>query len=268
MIHSFHDLPRFQYIEVAQAQENVCVIRLNRPEKRNAFTPLMISELAFVMRWVQENSSIWLVRLEANGPVFCAGMDLLVFENPSLDVENEAIPRVSMSLAAVMRLCHKPIVCLVEGNVYAGGFLLVGESTFVVCGEDVRFSLPEVKRGIFPFQVMDTLSWRMPMAKLLEISILGEDFSAKDALGMGLATFVVPKGNVAEKANELVEKLHKNAPFAIQKGIASARKMQELDKSERLDWLKAELESLKSTEDAREGILAFKEKRAPNWKNG
>lgn len=268
MIPSFHDLPRFRYIEVTQTQENVCIIRLNRPEKRNAFTPLMISELAFVLRWVQENSSIWVVQLEANGTVFCAGMDLMVFENPSLDIDNDAIPSVSMSLAAVMRLCTKPIVCLVEGNVYAGGFLLVGESTFVVCAEDVRFSLPEVKRGIFPFQVMDTLSWRMPMAKLLEICILGEDFSAKDAFEMGLATFVVSKGCVVEKANELVEKLCMNAPFAIQKGIASARKMLELDKSERLDWLKAELESLKNTEDAREGILAFKEKRMPNWKNG
>lgn len=262
------NLPRLQYLDVEYTQENVCTIRLNRPQKRNAFTPLMISELAFVFRWAQEEASVWVVKLEANGPVFCAGMDLLVFENPSLDSQNDQIPPVSMSLAAVMRLCHKPIICLVEGNVYAGGFLLVGESTFVICAEDVQFSLPEVKRGIFPFQVMDTLSWRMPMAKVLEISILGDEFSAEEASKLGIVTFVVPKGLVVEKADQLVQKLLKNAPYAIQKGIESARKMQEVKATERLDWLKAELESLRSSQDAIEGIQAFKEKRMPKWKNG
>lgn len=262
---------------IVEESKNVLTIKLNRPEKRNAFTPTMIAELAYSLQYAQHNSEIWCVVLEANGPVFCAGMDLNVFQNPDLDIKNEELPQPQREITigdAFTMLC-KPSIAKVEGNVFAGGFLFVCGCTFVIATENVEFSLPEVKRGIFPMQVMASLLKIMPQRKVLEMCVLGKSYTAKEAYEMGIVTHLVhsndnpneSKISIQEFVDELVNEILQNAPFAIRKGMEALNVLENIEESMKHAFLINQLNEIRKSEDAQEGINAFREKRKPIWKN-
>jgi enoyl-CoA hydratase/carnithine racemase len=246
---------------------HVLFITLARPAKRNAFTPTMLSEINHAINFAKNETSIWLVVLLAEGSVFCAGMDLNVFQNPDLDKKNEAIELIDKPLGDILAELNKPIICVVDGAVLAGGMLFVAESTFVMATENAKFQLPEVKRGLFPFQVMNSLSGTMPMQKILELCILGEEISAEKALELGIVTKIIQSSNLENELNILIDKILKNAPLAISKGIEMSKKISSIPESEKNTRLKLELEKLLNSADAQEGIFAFMEKREAVWRN-
>jgi methylglutaconyl-CoA hydratase len=273
MFFSLADIDRFKqtffnFIETEQA-DHVFFITLNRPEKRNAFTPAMINELAFALAYANSKREIWCVVLKANGPVFCAGMDLSVFKNPELDTINKSLPEPSrtITIGDAFRLMNKPTIAKVEGNVYAGGFLMVGGCTFVLAAEDVEFSLPEVKRGIFPMQVISTLQNLMSPRQALRLCILGEPVSARTALNLGLVSHVVARGNLNDRLNILINTILANSPFAISKGMETFRALVDIPEYAKFGFLTDQLAKIKQSADAQEGIDAFKGKRPPKWTN-
>lgn len=262
------DRVSFNFIETEQ-KGHVFYITLNRPEKRNAFTPAMINELAYALEYANMQTEIWCVVIKANGPVFCAGMDLLVFQDPSLDTINPNMPRPikPVSIGDAFRLMNKPTIAKVEGNVYAGGFLIVGGCMFVVAGENVEFSLPEVKRGIFPMQVISTLLNFMPPRQATRLSVLGESFSAQKAQEIGLVSHLCNPANINQQLDSLIDTVLNNSPYAIGKGIEAVRALHDIPDYAKYGFLAEQLSKVKQSEDAQEGINAFKEKRKPNWTN-
>ena len=160
----------------------------------------------------------------------------------------------------------KPCIAQVEGPVLAGGFLIICGCTFVYSIPEATFSLPEVRRGIWPMQVMASLLPILPQRKILEMSITGKAYSGKEALEMGLITHLADRGAIESEVNELATRICNSAPLAIQCGMRGLQKIQNLPQSEQHAFLKSELDKLLQTEDAKEGALAFKEKREPIWK--
>lgn len=267
------DLARFDTISlhlIETRKENYTFyITLNREEKRNAFTPTMVKELAFALAFANFSSEIWNVVIEAKGSVFCAGMDLNVFKNPELDKANYQLPRVENEITigdAFAQLC-KPSIAKVAGNVFAGGFLIVGSSNFVLASNKAQFSLPEAKRGIFPFQVMATLLDCMPKRKALEMCLSGKIYSAEEAKEFGLVTHVTSPQCINDELQNLINLLNENSPYALRKGLEVAQKIKTIPQEERHQYLQSKLYELKHSEDAKEGVLAFQEKRKPIWKN-
>ncbi len=267
------DLAKFNTISlhfIETRQENhTFYITLNREEKRNAFTPTMVRELAFALAFANFSSEIWNVVIEAKGTVFCAGMDLNVFKNPELDKANNQLPRVENEITigdAFAQLC-KPSIAKVTGNVFAGGFLIVGSCNFVFASNNAQFSLPEAKRGIFPFQVMATLLDCMPKRKALEMCISGKVYTAEEAQEFGLVTKVSSLQSIDNELENLIKLLDENSPYALQKGLEVAKKINTIAEEEKHQYLQHKLHELKNSEDAKEGILAFQEKRKPIWKN-
>lgn len=252
-----------------ELRQNVFVITLNRPEKRNAFTPTMVHEIAFALAYANAKTDVWCVLLEAEGPVFCAGMDLNVFQNPSLDITNESLPKPSkeITLGDAFSILSKPSISVVKGDVLAGGFLLIGGCTFVIATEKANFSLPEVQRGIFPLQVMATLLKTMPQRKVLEMCILGKKYSAKEAHSLGLVTHLSGVDEIETDTNNLVHTILSGSPFAIKKGIEAYRSLSDIPENEQHQYLISQLQEIRNSADAQEGIAAFKEKRAPKWQN-
>lgn len=253
---------------LTELENHVFTITLNRPEKRNAFTPEMASEIAFSLAFAHYNDDVRCVILKANGPIFCAGADLNAFQDPCADQKNAQLPdpQEGILLGDVFNELHKPCIAQVEGSVFAGGFLLICGAGFVICNREATFSLPEVKRGIWPMQVMASLARVVSPRKVLEMSVTGQTYSANEALAMGLVTKIAENDDVVGEVQKMAEQICDNAPYAIKLGMQSFEALSGLPKHEQHAYLKDQLDMILRSEDAAEGIAAFREKRTPVWK--
>jgi enoyl-CoA hydratase/carnithine racemase len=245
------------------SENHIFRLTLARPEKRNAFTPTMVNEINHAIKTANDDKDVRAVIIDAEGPVFCAGMDLKAFTNPENDIPNPLIENENISLGQAISQLNKPSIALVEGNVIAGGFLIILECTYVFAKPGVQFSLPEVKIGIFPFQVLASLLKIMPQNKAMDLCISGQTFSAEEAKKMGIVYDFLE----TEKVDLLVNNLVQNAPLAITQGFEALKALGEIKESEKFEFLLNTLNQLKDSEDAKEGIKAMFEKRKPEWKN-
>ncbi len=253
---------KYNFIKTS-IDQHIFRLTLARPEKRNAFTPTMVNEINHAILEANANKMVRLVLINAEGPVFCAGMDMKTFENPVLDQLNPEIQNQNISLATAIGQLNKPSIAIVEGDVIAGGFLIVLECTYIFANKDARFSLPEVKRGIFPFQVLASLLKFIPQNKALDLCITAKSISASEAKDLGIVYEFLEETKISELINTIIE----NAPKAIYSGFEALKKLRELSEIEKIPFLLQSLENLKQTKDAKEGMKAFFEKRVANWLN-
>ncbi|MCX6219296.1 enoyl-CoA hydratase-related protein [Spirosoma sp.] len=254
----------FRYL-LTSVENHVLTITLNRPEKKNALHPPMLAELAFVLAYANHTADIWLVVLAAAGDTFCAGMDLKSLSSGNTEAASVPAPAGPVRLGELMAGLHKPTVARVQGPVYAGGFLLVGASTYVVAVESATFSLPEVKRGLFPFQVLAILLDIMPARKALDLCLRAKTLSSAEALTLGLVTEVIPVDELDNALARLVGELTQLSPTAMQFGLRAYQQLKNLPSSEQQAYLFDQFQQLQQTPDAKEGMAAFLEKRKPNW---
>ncbi|HLL97407.1 MAG TPA: enoyl-CoA hydratase-related protein [Spirosoma sp.] len=247
--------------------DHVLTITLNRPEKKNALNPSMLNELAFALAYAHHTPTVWLVVLAAAGDTFCAGMDLKALSQSNNEKEPASVPEPSgpVRLGELMAGLHKPSIARVQGPVYAGGFLLVGGSTFVVAAESATFSLPEVKRGLFPFQVLAVLLDIMPARTALDLCLRARTLSASDALTVNLVTEVVAATELSSSVSRLTNELTQFSPTAMQLGLRAMQQLKSLPTDEQQNFLYEQFQELQQTPDAREGMAAFVEKRQPRW---
>jgi enoyl-CoA hydratase/carnithine racemase len=259
---------RFMYI-TATLTGHIFTITLNRPEKRNAFTPTMAEEIIYALAYAHYNVEVRCVVVQAAGNIFCAGADLNAFHDPSADRMNDTLPKIreEARLGDAFAALFKPAIAKVEGPVLAGGFLIICGCTFVISVPNATFSLPEVKRGIWPMQVMASLWKIIPERKALEIAITGRSYTAQEALELGLVTKIEEKDRIDFEVDKLADLICVNAPLAIKAGMSAFQEMKNIPEKEQHAFLKTQLDFLLKSEDAKEGILAFKEKRTPDWKN-
>ena len=253
----------YNFIKTHQ-KGNVFILTLARPEKRNAFTPTMVSEMAHALADADADKSVFLIEIRAEGPVFCAGMDLHAFQDPTLDKKNPDLKTdPDLSLGSIFEKLNTPTLCVIDGNVYAGGYMIFLNSTFVLAKQEVQFSLPEVKLGIFPFQVMAALKKHLPVAQVLKMCVNSQPFSVEKAIELGLADDFY-----SEKTHkELSKTILSGSPFAISKGIEALREIEKREPEEHYVFLKKELEELKKSKDAQIGLKAWKDKTDPKWEN-
>ncbi|MFD2935726.1 enoyl-CoA hydratase-related protein [Spirosoma flavum] len=267
----------FRYL-LTSLDDHVLTITLNRPEKKNALNTLMLVEFAFALAYAHYATEVWLVVLAASGDTFCAGMDLKSLAQPSSDGsgfesvstgdrESMSIPEPSgpVRLGELMAGLHKPCIARVQGSVYAGGFLLVGGSTYVVAADAATFSLPEVKRGLFPFQVLALLLDIMPARSALDLCLRAQTLTATDALKIGLVTNVVPINELDRAITRLADELKQVSPTAIQFGLQAYQQQKSLPSNKQQAFLYEQFSQLQQTSDAKEGMAAFLEKRKPTW---
>ncbi|MFY7979776.1 MAG: enoyl-CoA hydratase/isomerase family protein [Sediminibacterium sp.] len=253
---------KYNFIKTS-IDQHIFKLTLARPEKRNAFTPTMVNEISHAIEEANKDKTVRLVMINAEGPVFCAGMDMKTFENPALDILNPEIQNQHISLASAISQLNKPSIAIVEGDVLAGGFLIVLECTYIFAKKEAKFSLPEVKRGIFPFQVLASLIKYIPQNKALDLCITAKEITAVEAKELGIVYGFLEEG----KPTELMKAIIENAPKAIYAGFEAIKNLGTLTEKERLPYLLQALEDLKKTKDAKEGMAAFFDKRVPNWTN-
>lgn len=247
---------------------HILVMTLNRPEKRNAFHEMMAEEIAFVLGYANQEDTIRCVVIRAAGPVFCAGADLTSFLSDAHEsIRTFPAPLRPVNLGEAFSLLNKPSIAQIEGPVYAGGFLILAGATFAYAAPEAVFSLPEVKRGLWPMQVMASLQTILSVRKILEMCITARVYTAGEALDMGLINRISSKDMIEKEVMELAREISENAPVAISKGIEALRSLSGQSSGSDYGTLREKLEFLLQSEDAAEGIAAFKDKRNPVWKN-
>ncbi len=253
----------FAFLLVEEA-DKVLTITLNREAKKNALHPQMVNELAYVFQYAHANKEIWIILLQAKGNVFCAGADLKAMAGMAAP-HNSTIPapKGEILIGEFFNKVHKPTITKVTGDVYAGGFFFLAGSSIVVAQDNLKFGLPEVKRGLYPFQVMASLMTVMPIRKVVDWCIRGYNLPVAEAKQFGLVTEIVAPEKIDEVTQGIIDELKQNSPTAIRLGL------------EALDTIKASeaqhkylmnmlMQTIKS-KDGQEGLKAFREKRAPIW---
>jgi len=254
---------KFFFIEVEEKYK-VFEITLNRTSKKNAIHPQMLNELAFALQYAHNSKNIRALVLRANGDVFCSGSDLSAMQG-KIDKHNSSIGKPSKEILLVNLWTgfSKPSLAIVQGNVYAGGYLFLACCTYVVADNSLKFSLPETRRGIFPMQVMGVLMRVIQPRVLLDWCIRGYEVNAYKAEDWGLISKAVEKNEIESVVKNWVKEVVENSPKAISLGMEAYRNIVDDEKNQK--YLKSMLDKVINTRDAREGLKAFKEKRAPKW---
>ena len=242
-------------------KNNIMTITLNRPEKKNALNNVMMNELNYALAYAKQESSIRVVVVAAKGNIFCAGADLTRTKSESNVPKLKNNDDISLSL----RHLYKPVICKIQGSVYAGALLIVSNSTHAIAVKEAEFSAPEIHRGLWPFMVMAGLFRVMPKRAGLDFIMRGQPIDASKAEKFGLINQSVNKEHLDETVNSLAKELASLAPETMQFGLEAYEKQDSKSFNEALPYLQEQIAKCFEGKDAKEGISAFLEKRKPNW---
>jgi len=247
---------------LAEQTGGVQVITINRPEVRNAINTAAAQGIADALEELDDRDDLVAGVITGAGMSFCAGMDLKAFlagERPS--VEGRGFAGIAMRPPA------KPLIAAVEGYAIAGGFEIVLACDLIVAAETAVFGLPEVKRGLLAGGGgLLRLPHRVPYQIAMEWILTGELFPAADAYRCGLINRLAPAGEALPGALDLAQRIAANGPLAVRASkqiVTESRDWSGADQWQRQQEI---YEPVRSSQDAREGALAFREKRAPVWR--
>jgi enoyl-CoA hydratase/carnithine racemase len=239
-------------------------ITINRADKRNAINPEVIEGIRGGMRAAHADTQVRAIVLTAAGDkAFCAGGDLQPGAAFTFDLS-----RPNLSYADMLREAHAatlPIVARINGTCMAGGMGLLSMADIAVAADHALFGLPEVKVGVFPMQVLSLLKEIAPPRKVREWALSGEPFGAAEALASGLVNHVVPAAELDAKVEWLLARLTDKSPTAVRRGKYALRAMEAMSFEEALSYTESQIALVAMTEDAKEGMAAFNEKRKPVW---
>jgi len=238
----------------------ILVITINRPEARNAANKAVAEGLAAACDELDDTPELSVAVLTGAGDNFCSGMDLKAFATGELAY----VP--GRGLGFTERPPRKPIISAVEGFAVAGGTELVLATDLVVASTTAKFGIPEVKRGLVAAGGgLLRLRHRIPYQKALELALTGATFTAEQGEAWGFVNVLTEPGEALAGALELAEQITANGPMAV--AVTKDIMVRSTDWSQDEMWQKqGELISpVFSSNDAKEGAIAFAEKRTPNW---
>jgi enoyl-CoA hydratase len=245
---------------LTERQGRILVITINRPESRNAVNLAVSQGLADAVDELDENPDLSVAVLTGAGGNFCAGMDLKAFSAGEI----VAIP--GRGIGFTERPPRKPIIAAVEGYALAGGTEVVLATDLVVASKSAKFGIPEVKRGLVAAGGgLLRLPHRIPYQKALELALTGDSFTAEQGEAWGFVNVLTEPGEALAGAIELAERITANGPLAV--AVTKEILVKSASWSEDEMW-KKQLELIIpvfSSNDAKEGAIAFAEKRKPNW---
>ena len=250
--------------------DKVATVTLNRPELRNAFNEQAIAELALAFDELGRNELVRAIVLAANGPAFCAGADLNWMKKMAgySHDENQADAARLADMLRTIYLCPKPVVAKVQGDCYAGGMGLVAACDIVVAAEGVNFCLSEVKLGLIPATISPYVIKAMGEQAARRYFLTAERFDAAAAQRMGFAHEVVPMEALDTTVAGIVKALVSNSPHAVAQAKALVREVvgQPVSDALLLDTAQR-IAAIRASDEGREGVSSFLEKRKPSWLN-
>ncbi len=245
---------------------NVATVTLNRPDQRNPLSATMLRDLASAFRWCKDEAGVRVVVLTGAGRVFCAGADLSSFDGDVSAVEKFRSRDLFVDLFVLMAELGKPVVGRINGHALAGGFGLACSCDILVSTDTATFGTPEINVGIWPMMIQAILSRSIPRKVLLEMEMLGDRWTAAQLQALGIVNRVVRQDQLDSAVSDISQALAKKSPVAMRLGRDSFYRQQDMDFRAAMHYLHGQFLLVSQTEDSREGIKAFFEKREPDFK--
>ena len=246
---------------------HVATITLNRPDQRNPLSGQMLRDLIAAFAWCRTESEVRAIVLTGAGDrAFCAGADLSSFDGGMSDLERHRSRDLFVELFTLMSEVGKPIVGRINGHALAGGLGLACACDLLVAVDTATFGTPEINVGIWPMMIQAILSRSIPRKLLLEMEMLGDRWTADQMHSFGIVNRVVPRDQLDSTVTDITDRLIKKSPIALRLGRDSFYKQQDMDFRAALAYLHSQFTLVTLTEDSREGIKAFFEKREPEFK--
>jgi enoyl-CoA hydratase len=261
---------------LVERRDGVLLLTMNRPAARNALSPQMLVKLCAAWHEYRDTKELRCAILTGTGDEdFCAGGDLKLTmplvtgaRQPEDEWDRALLAGPTTFTDAILRgfELYKPVIAAVNGNALGGGTEMTNACDLRVASENAVFGTPEAKVGLLPGGgSISRLPRQIGYAKAMEMLLIGDSFSASEALDMGLLNYVVPFDQLLPKAFELAEKLARNGPLAVSKIKEGVVRTSGVELGSALEIENEVSVAVMTSKDAREGPRAFKEKRAPKF---
>ncbi len=242
----------------AVRQNHILIVKMNRPEKRNALNRAITAGIDAAMNQLEDDPALWCGILTGTETVFSAGADLA--EGPGEPTERGGL------VGLISRKRSKPLVAAVEGMALGGGLELVLCCDLVAASRTALFGLPEVKRGLMPdFGGAFRIGRFLPANVARELLLTGSNLSAERAERLGFVNLLTEPGKALAGALSLAEAICANAPLAVREALGVFNAETGGDESDSWKRSHSAHARLLQTEDIKEGLAAFFEKRSPHW---
>jgi enoyl-CoA hydratase len=247
--------------------DGVATITLNEPSTRNALSAEVLGGLLNSFALARDDDAVRVVVLASSHPtVFSSGANLGGFAADVALVHKHFGSDRFVSLFKLISALGKPTLCAARGHVLAGALGIALACDLVVASEDATFGTPEINVGAFPFMIMAFIYRNIPRKKANELLLLGERWSAQEALAAGLVNKVAAADEFDAAVQDWAMKLASKSPLVMRLGKEAMRRQLDMPLDDALDYLRAQLTLAVSTEDIVEGVTAFFEKREPQWR--
>jgi enoyl-CoA hydratase/carnithine racemase len=243
-------------------------LTLNRPEKRNALSLEMMSEILEKLEVVSKNEAIRVLIIRGNGPIFSAGHDLKEIAGHKDDVHS--LRSIFATCNRMMLTLHdlpQPVIAQVQGIATAAGCQLVAACDLAIAESGARFATPGVNIGLFCTTPMIPLVRVIGRRRAMEMLLTGRFISSQEALDFGLVNRVVPLDQLAEKTRMWALELSRFSSFTVALGKRAFYEQIDLDEKSAYAYAREVISMNCTTEDAAEGMNAFIEKRQPQWRH-
>lgn len=251
-----------------QYDNHVATIWLNRPDMRNAFNEAMIAEVTQAFRDLGADPRIRAIILAAHGSAFCAGADLNWMKKMAgyTHDENRADAAALAAMLRTIYICAKPVVAKVQGDCYAGGMGLVAACDIAVAADTANFCLSEVKLGLIPATISPYVIKAMGENAARRYFLTAERFSAQEAHRIGFVHSVAPAQGLDAAVDEIARTLVANSPNAVKEAKRLVHDVAGRPLSGELIADTAErIADIRASEEGKEGVRSFLEKRKPGW---
>jgi methylglutaconyl-CoA hydratase len=275
----------YQTIHI-ERQDNIARVILNRPDVRNAFNEISIAEITQAFRELGDDDSVRVILLAARGPVFCAGADLQWMKKIAAYTheENRADAALLAEMLRTIYECPKPVIAKVQGDCYAGGMGLVAACDIAVAAETANFCLSEVKIGLIPATISPYVIKAMGEHAARRYFLTAEKIAAQEALRIGfvhqlvsttvldtlegMANAQATPDPLSAAVDAIVSSLLSGSPNAIKEAKRLVRDVGGLPLTDELIADTVErIAEIRASDEGREGVKAFLEKRKPSWLN-
>ena len=255
---------KYEAVIVETNDRHVGSITLNRPESLNTFNTLMAKELYEALFELEAAPGVRVIIIKGAGKAFCAGIDVNELAGQTALEYRDWIERMENPLVAVSKL-KKPVIAQLHGVAAANGMGLVAAADLVIAAENARMGLTAINVGLNCVGPVIPVARCVGRKKALELLLYGNLIGADEALSLGLINKIVPKEDLETEAWRWAEELAQKSPVAVQIAKSAFYTSEDMEYEKQFAHMNEAFARLCTTDDAKEGVQAFFEKRKPDW---